>query len=54
MSNEETETQPATSQLTTAISHIKENPVAYAIGVLVLQQLGWLTKVTSELQGMCF
>lgn len=53
--NEEQETpEQSTTQLSSMIAHIKENPAAYAVGVLVLQQLGWLATLTSELQGVCF
>lgn len=48
---DETTTEPEVNQF---LNHIKENPVAYAVGVLILQQLGWLTKAATELQGMCF
>jgi len=52
--SEEQVPEETTTQLSSMISHIKENPAAYAVGVLVLQQLGWLATLTSELQGVCF
>jgi hypothetical protein len=52
--SEEQVPEDTTSQLSSMIAHIKENPAAYAVGVLVLQQLGWLATLTSELQGVCF
>lgn len=43
-----------TTSIQSMIAHMKENPVAYAVGVLILQQLGWLAQATSHVQGMCF
>jgi hypothetical protein len=42
------------SPMAQALAHIKENPAAYAVGLLILQQLGWISKATTELQGVCF
>ena len=36
------------------LDNVKENPVAYMLGVLILQQAGLLTQAASQLQGMCF
>ena len=49
--SDETITEPGVNQL---LTHIRENPLAYAVGVLILQQLGLLTKAATQLQGVCF
>lgn len=36
------------------LNHVKENPVAYMIGLLILQQMGWLSQATTQLSGVCF
>jgi hypothetical protein len=35
------------------MQHVKENSVAYMIGVLILQQLGWLNELLVTAQGVC-
>lgn len=54
MSSVEEEIETTTTSFQSMIAHMKENPVAYAVGVLILQQLGWLAQATSHVQGMCF
>jgi len=36
------------------LENVKENPVVYMLGVLVLQQAGLLSQAASQLHGMCF
>jgi hypothetical protein len=32
----------------------KENPIPVMLGVLIAQQMGWLTYAATELHGVCF
>lgn len=34
--------------------HVRENPVAYMLGLLILQQAGLLGQAVSQMQGVCF
>lgn len=34
--------------------HVRENPVVYMLGLLILQQAGLLGQAASQLQGVCF
>lgn len=52
MSDEVVENNP--SGIASLLQHVRENPVAYAIGLLVLQQMGLLGQAASQLQGVCF
>jgi hypothetical protein len=36
------------------LDHVKENPVLYMVGLLVLQQAGLLSQAATQLQGVCF
>lgn len=36
------------------ITLAKENPIPVMLGVLIAQQLGWLTTAASQLHGVCF
>ena len=36
------------------LEHVRENPVAYMLGLLILQQAGLLGQAASQLQGVCF
>ncbi len=54
MTTPEEDIEAKTTSYQSVIAHMKENPVAYAVGVLILQQLGWLAQATSHVQGMCF
>jgi len=36
------------------VQSFKENPVAYMLGLLVLQQAGLLSQATTHLSGVCF
>lgn len=35
------------------MTHVRENSVAYMIGALILQQLGWLNEALGMAQGVC-
>jgi len=52
MSDEIVEDKP--TGIAGLLEHVRENPVAYAIGLLVLQQMGLLGQAASQLQGVCF
>lgn len=54
MSNEHDEVMPASGGVATLIEHVKDNPVAYMLGLLILQQAGLLGQAASQLQGVCF
>jgi hypothetical protein len=36
------------------LEHVKENPVAYMLGLLILQQAGLLSQAAGQLSGVCF
>jgi len=50
----EEEQQTQTSIGRQIVDSFKENPVAYMLGLLVLQQLGYLGEAATKLQGVCF
>jgi hypothetical protein len=50
----EEELDTKTSMVQSLVDSFKENPVAYMLGLLVLQQLGYLGEAASKLQGVCF
>ena len=50
----EEEASPKISMGRQIVESFKENPVAYMLGLLVLQQLGYLGEAATKLQGVCF
>lgn len=36
------------------LEHVRENPVAYMLGLLILQQAGLLSQAAGQLSGVCF
>jgi len=32
----------------------KENPIPVMLGILIAQQMGWLSQATTQLAGVCF
>ena len=52
MSDEIVEDKP--TGVAALLENVKENPVVYMLGVLVLQQAGLLAQAAGQLQGMCF
>ena len=36
------------------LEHVRDNPVAYMLGLLILQQAGLLGQAVGQLQGVCF
>jgi hypothetical protein len=45
---------PKPSGVAGLLEHVRENPVAYMLGLLILQQAGLLGQAASQLQGVCF
>ena len=45
---------PKTSGVAGLLEHVRENPGAYMLGLLILQQAGLLGQAASQLQGVCF
>ncbi len=54
MSDVNDEDIAGTTGVASALEHIKENPIAYMLGLLVLQQAGLLAQAATQLQGVCF
>jgi len=52
LSDEVVEDKP--TGIAALLENVKENPVLYMLGVLVLQQAGLLAQAASQLQGMCY
>ena len=48
------EITPKTSGVAGLLEHVRENPVVYMLGLLILQQAGLLGQAASQLQGVCF
>ena len=36
------------------LEHVRDNPVAYMLGLLILQQAGLLSQAAGQLSGVCF
>lgn len=51
---EDTIEQQQTTGMAAILDHVKQNPVAYMLGLLILQQAGLLGQAASQLQGVCF
>jgi hypothetical protein len=45
---------PKSSGVAGLLEHVRENPVVYMLGLLILQQAGLLGQAASQLQGVCF
>ena len=45
---------PKPSGVAGLLEHVRENPVVYMLGLLILQQAGLLGEAASQLQGVCF
>ena len=46
--------KPVSTGIAGLLEHVRENPVAYMLGLLILQQAGLLGQAASQLQGVCF
>jgi hypothetical protein len=52
--SEVVEDKPVATGIAGLLEHVRENPVAYMLGLLILQQAGLLGQAASQLQGVCF
>ena len=54
----QTSTESTDSSSAAGIGHLiqlaKENPIPVMLGILIAQQMGWLTSALTHAQGVCF